>query len=223
MCLFVLPFNSSRLFFGILFFFVATNASEEYELLSAVNRGQLDRVQEFIEGGLDINVVPKGRQDRTPLMEASLTGHADIVKYLLSKGADWTIGEKDGYTPLHGAAFQGRADVASELLKHGVSTDDAHKDGYQSVFRCTWGSERRHADTLAVFLDSGMVDVNIRSQAGGSLLQEALKTTNTRAVKLLLKYNISTDGLSSEEMETVNNIVSKASKKKKDKTKETEF
>lgn len=37
-----------------------------------------------------------------------VAGQANAVKYLLSKGADWRVGEKDGYTPMHGAAFQAR-------------------------------------------------------------------------------------------------------------------
>ena len=40
-------------------------------------------------------------------VHAVLLGKKAAVKYLLKKGADATIGEKDGYTPMHGAGFQG--------------------------------------------------------------------------------------------------------------------
>jgi hypothetical protein len=40
---------------------------------------------------------------QTPLMNAVLSGKGSAVKYLLKKGADVTIAEKDGYTPMHGA------------------------------------------------------------------------------------------------------------------------
>ena len=39
-------------------------------------------------------------------MNAVLSGKLRAVKVLLSKGADTSIGEKDGYTPMHGAGFQ---------------------------------------------------------------------------------------------------------------------
>ena len=39
-------------------------------------------------------------------MHAVLSGKLAAVKVLLSKGADTSIGEKDGYTPMHGAGFQ---------------------------------------------------------------------------------------------------------------------
>jgi hypothetical protein len=36
-----------------------------------------------------------------------LAGKHKVVKQLLASGANWKIGEKDGYTCMHGAAFQG--------------------------------------------------------------------------------------------------------------------
>lgn len=45
-----------------------------------------------------------GPDGQTPLMNAVLTGKVNAVKFLLSKGADTTIGEKDGYTPMHGVS-----------------------------------------------------------------------------------------------------------------------
>ena len=38
---------------------------------------------------------------------ACLAGKHKVVKKLLTAGADWRIGEKDGYTCMHGAGFQG--------------------------------------------------------------------------------------------------------------------
>ena len=42
-----------------------------------------------------------------PPKAACLAGKHKVVKQLLRAGANWKIGEKDGYTCLHGAAFQG--------------------------------------------------------------------------------------------------------------------
>jgi ankyrin repeat protein len=42
-------------------------------------------------------------------MNAVLSGKIEAVKFLLSAGADSSIGENDEYTPMHGAGFQGRA------------------------------------------------------------------------------------------------------------------
>ena len=41
------------------------------------------------------------------LQAACLAGKHKVVRELLAAGANWRIGEKDGYTCMHGAAFQG--------------------------------------------------------------------------------------------------------------------
>ena len=44
-----------------------------------------------------------GPGGQTPLMHGVLQGMTQSVKYLLKRGADTSIPEKDGYTPMHGA------------------------------------------------------------------------------------------------------------------------
>jgi ankyrin repeat protein len=48
----------------------------------------------------------RGPGGQTPLMNAVLSGKVESVKVLIARGADASIGEKDGYTPMHGAGFQ---------------------------------------------------------------------------------------------------------------------
>ena len=52
----------------------------------------------MIEQGGDINV--KTNYGSTPLHNASYQGHLEIVKYLLSKGANKEIRRSDGDSPL---------------------------------------------------------------------------------------------------------------------------
>ena len=65
---------------------------------------------------------------QTPLMAACLAGKSAAVRALLAAGADFTIGEKDGFTPMHGAAFQGRTDmcVAGFFFLFPRSADTLH-------------------------------------------------------------------------------------------------
>ena len=86
---------------------------------------------------------------QTALMGAVLAGNDRIVAYLLGRGADAGVPEKDGYTPMHGAGFQGRAAVARTLLAHGISpAGTPHRDGFLPIHRACWGAEQRHADTV---------------------------------------------------------------------------
>ncbi len=49
--------------------------------------------------------------------------------------------------------WQGRADVARVLLNDTRVPHAVHKDGYWPIHRACWGRERRHADTVAAFLE----------------------------------------------------------------------
>ena len=78
---------------------------------------------------------------RTALVYASGNGHLDIVKYLVSKGADINIiGDKYGITPLSNAAKNGHLEVVKYLLenKADVKNDrhalsDALKNGHYEI------------------------------------------------------------------------------------------
>ena len=148
---------------------------------------KLGPLKQALHGGADINAQhPESKQ--TPLMSATLGGHAKIVKYLLDKGADTTIPEKDGYTPMHGAGFQGRADVAQVLADFKLDPNDRHTDGFDPIHRACWGSEERHAETVAVFIaagakpdvaaDNGKTPLELtQNPATKKVLEEALKKT----------------------------------------------
>ena len=82
------------LFFGA----VATQGS----IFDAVGSDSMDLIKQALKddpGALD----QTGPGGQAPLMNAVLMGKPKAVKYLLKKGADPSVPEKDGYTPMHGA------------------------------------------------------------------------------------------------------------------------
>mmetsp|Transcript_78580 Transcript_78580/g.163275 ORF Transcript_78580/g.163275 Transcript_78580/m.163275 type:complete len:220 (-) Transcript_78580:76-735(-) len=134
---------------------------------------------EAIEAHLkDINKIGPGGQ--TPLMHAVLQGKFKAAEYLLQKGADVNIGEKDGYTPMHGAGFQGRAEIATLLAKHGLDPSDRHSDGYTPIHRACWGREDRHSETVQALLDAG-VSPNEPTKDGRTPLQ-LTKNSKTKSI-----------------------------------------
>lgn len=47
------------------------------------------------------------------------TGHVDVVKLLVSRSADKSCKDKQGYTPLHAAAASGHIEIVKYLLRMG--------------------------------------------------------------------------------------------------------
>jgi ankyrin repeat protein len=66
--------------------------------------------------------------DSSPLMEAACKGHLEVVKLLLSSGADIHHKDKIGVTALHWAARWGHLEVVKELMKNGARVE-ADNDG----------------------------------------------------------------------------------------------
>eukprot|EP00943_MAST-04B_sp_MAST-4B-sp1_P003795 g3795.t1 len=63
----------------------------------------------------------RGDQNMTPLMTAAtVVGNADLVVYLLSKGADVNLIDNQGWTCLHHAAAAADLDVVKILLDNGA-------------------------------------------------------------------------------------------------------
>lgn len=150
------------------------------DIFKAIGADSRDEVLELSKNKEKLNA--KGPGGQTPLMFSILRGKAWAVDLLLKAGADVTIGEKDGYSPMHGAGFQGRADIAKVLLDHGLSPNEKHQDGFFPLHRACWGSERRHTDTVRVFLEAG-VDPLSTSKDG----KTCLDMTNNEATKSLIR------------------------------------
>ena len=94
------------------------------DLLTAIDEGQRDVVQELLESGIDPNKdpMPKGQQGAYPLHLAVVKGNKEIVQILLDNGAqiDLKAKNKDEATPLAWAAFFGQKDVVSLLIEAGA-------------------------------------------------------------------------------------------------------
>jgi uncharacterized protein len=68
------------------------------ELHSAIRQGNIDRVNELLAQGADVNV--RSPQQRTPLHVAAEEGNAILTGILLAAGADINVKMKYGETPL---------------------------------------------------------------------------------------------------------------------------
>jgi Fem-1 family protein b len=67
----------------------------------------------LVAAGADINIA--NNYDNSCLMIAGFRGHADVVRFLLEKGADPDVSAKCGATALHFAASDGHLGVVRAL------------------------------------------------------------------------------------------------------------
>lgn len=62
-----------------------------------------------------------------------LVGHVEVVKLLVSRSADKSCKDKQGYTPLHAAAASGHIEIVKYLLRMGAEVSLSHCDGETST------------------------------------------------------------------------------------------
>mmetsp|Transcript_63156 Transcript_63156/g.116508 ORF Transcript_63156/g.116508 Transcript_63156/m.116508 type:complete len:222 (+) Transcript_63156:337-1002(+) len=128
--------------------------NEDRNIWQAVSHDKPRNIEITLESGEDINVIEK-RSGQTPLMKAVLTGKEKSVTYLLERGADPHIPEKDGYTPLHAAALKGHVGITKILCDHGLDVHEMHKDGMTPLHHAVIGHTKQHTDTAAELLKCG--------------------------------------------------------------------
>lgn len=97
-------------------------------LSRAVARGDLEETKKLLAAGASMNA-RQSAGGSTPLSDAALYGHIEIVRHLLKNGAKVGATNEDGNTPLHAAAFLCRSEIVQLLLENGGSVVTKNKRG----------------------------------------------------------------------------------------------
>lgn len=103
---------------------------KEKDFLSAAQSGDLVKVQELYEQ--DPALLKGTDQDRyTALHRACYGNHVDVVKFLISKGADVAAETEMGWQPLHSSCQWNNKECAAILLQNGADVN-AKSEGSQT-------------------------------------------------------------------------------------------
>lgn len=79
------------------------------------------------------NVLQKNSKGFSTLITAAFEGHADVIEYLLSKGAAVNETAMQGVTPLLVAVQGGKIDAVKVLLDHGADITKADSAGTETI------------------------------------------------------------------------------------------
>ncbi len=155
-------------------------------LTEAIRKGELAAVKTAIEA--DPKQALSSRNGQSPLYLAIQSGKADIVAYLLEKGAD-SNAEMYGNSPLTmamGGYTENWKPVAEALLAKGAKINGSDTEGQTPLLRAiSSGGGSAQKDKVSWLLSKG-ADLNARTRQGRSALETALYGSNAELVTLLL-------------------------------------
>lgn len=103
-------------------------------LIDAAQKGNIARVEYYLNKGADINYHSDATSLATALFMAVQENHFDIVKLLLSRGADLEIAAINGVTPVHRAAQDNSLDILRSLLEYGASPNTKNDRGMSAIY-----------------------------------------------------------------------------------------
>jgi len=148
------------------------NAGGWTPLHVAAQKGRIEIAKCLIAAGADIDA-----GNWTPLMEAAYY-HKDMVKLLISEGADVNRVTKSGWSVLSGAVDEDRLDIAELLLESGAKPNVKGEDG-SALHLAASSDYRPHFIDLLVAKGA---DVNARNRNGRTPLHNA----GIRSMELLI-------------------------------------
>jgi len=119
------------------------------------------------------------------IIEASKTGHEEIVNVLIEKGVDVNTKDEYGFTPLSYAALKGHEDVVDRLIENGADVNIKNDWGGTALVQAVFFG---HIDIAKVLIDNGAdMDVKIH---GKPLMKFATKNGYEDLVDYLIENGI---------------------------------
>lgn len=110
--------------------FDTPEAQLEMKLLKAAKSGNLEEMKNLIKGlpsnAVQVMINCRDLQGRgsTPLHFAAGYNRVDIMKFLISKGAEVNMKDNGGLVPLHNACSYGHVDMVRILMKNGANINE---------------------------------------------------------------------------------------------------
>jgi len=143
-------------------------------------------VKLLVDGGVDVNTIPDD-ESFTPLMKASQKGYFDIVKILVSAGADVNVKDKYGQTALILTASWptgfDRLDIVKLLIEAGADVNIKNNYGYTALMRES--SDYANMHIIRYLVKSG-ADIHAKANDNETALMIAAENGQLAVVSFLI-------------------------------------
>jgi ankyrin repeat protein len=157
-------------------------------IFEAINDNNLEEIKNIITENPD---VINERDDRycDPLTVASIAGNLEIMKYLISQGADINTIDREGSNLLHNAAANGHLEVVKYLLDQGFDINAEDANGNTAIL---FASGKDNIVLIQYLIDHG-ASLDLESVDGRTCMLNSVLSGNTDIVQLFMDHGFSID------------------------------
>ncbi|KAJ8382199.1 hypothetical protein SKAU_G00029770 [Synaphobranchus kaupii] len=149
--------------------------------LRAARAGNIDKVLEYLKGGVDISTCNQNGLNALHL--AAKEGHMDLVQELLDRGSSVDSATKKGNTALHIASLAGQGEVVKILVKRGAGINSQSQNGFTPLYMA---AQENHLDVVRYLLENGG-NQSTATEDGFTPLAIALQQGHNQVVSILLE------------------------------------
>lgn len=172
----------------------ASALSIDDDFIRACENGNRTRAEQLLEEGANIEA-RDGSDRQTALVFAANRGYADVVRMLITRGANINAQDDKGWTALSEASYRGRHDVVEFLLENGASTLlstswlDSREYG-NALFWCIESTRNEYSKKVSI--TELLLEHNAEPEGYNDACQDALAIAQSRGyteiVELLETY-----------------------------------
>uniref|UniRef100_A0A8C8HGE6 Ankyrin 2 n=1 Tax=Oncorhynchus tshawytscha TaxID=74940 RepID=A0A8C8HGE6_ONCTS len=149
--------------------------------LGTARAGNIDKVLEYLKGGVDIGTCNQNGLNALHL--AAKEGHVELVQELLERGSAVDSATKKGNTALHIASLAGQAEVVKILVKRGAEINSQSQNGFTPLYMA---AQENHMDVVRYLLENGG-NQSTATEDGFTPLAIALQQGHNQVVSVLLE------------------------------------
>jgi ankyrin repeat protein len=166
----------------------AQNGENQFTALHVAAAYGEEQMAEALVRRLGADVDARAIDASTPVISATMNGHADVVALLLRLGADLCAPNQSGWTACISAAYQGGAEIlrafgdaaAAGVVKHSVVENMLRMRTSNGMSALEAAIFQNHVDAVQVLVEQLGADVNESSRQGLTPLAIAFQSPAAR-------------------------------------------
>ncbi|KAL9961131.1 hypothetical protein ACROYT_G030022 [Oculina patagonica] len=172
--------------------FVDKDKDEWNSLHDAAKDGDITKIESLLSRGFSID--SRAALGSTPLMVAAGHDKLQAVEYLLTKGANPSLEDNDGWNLLHRASQGGNPVIIELMLSHVPSIDSINNEGHTALMTA---AARGKLQAVEYLLAKG-ANPSLEDNNGWNLLHRASEGGNPAIIELMLSHVPSIDSINNK-------------------------